>query len=154
VLHEPADLSEWLAAGPLGVGSLPASPRDLALARELREALWHLFQAAAGDERLGATWLGALNATAARPGLQARLLAPGRRVWHRATTACALATIAASAVELLGGDDADRVRRCAGERCWLLYLDTSPAGRRRWCSMERCGNRAKVRSHRARRGNE
>jgi hypothetical protein len=32
----------------------------------------------------------------------------------------------------------------------VLYLDTTRSGTRRWCSMRRCGNRAKVRAHRAR----
>jgi hypothetical protein len=38
-----------------------------------------------------------------------------------------------------------------GSRCSLLFVDTSRSGRRRWCSMERCGNRAKVAAHRRRR---
>ncbi|WP_245997945.1 CGNR zinc finger domain-containing protein [Nocardia pseudobrasiliensis] len=28
-----------------------------------------------------------------------------------------------------------------------MYLDPSPSGRRRWCSMATCGNRAKARRH-------
>lgn len=51
-----------------------------------------------------------------------------------------------NAVELLG-DRPDRVRSCEHEDCTLWFYDTSKAGRRRWCSMERCGNRAKVRRH-------
>jgi predicted RNA-binding Zn ribbon-like protein len=33
----------------------------------------------------------------------------------------------------------------------MIYRDESRTGTRRWCSMQRCGNRAKVRAHRARR---
>jgi predicted RNA-binding Zn ribbon-like protein len=44
-----------------------------------------------------------------------------------------------------------RVRECDGENCGWLFLDTSKAGRRRWCSMDICGNRAKVARHRQRR---
>ncbi|MBW8872916.1 MAG: CGNR zinc finger domain-containing protein, partial [Leifsonia sp.] len=43
-----------------------------------------------------------------------------------------------------------RIRECSAEDCRLVYLDTSRSGTRRWCSMHRCGNRAKVREHRAR----
>jgi predicted RNA-binding Zn ribbon-like protein len=43
---------------------------------------------------------------------------------------------------------------CAGERCHLIYADTSRPGRRRWCSMEHCGNRHKVRALRARRAGD
>jgi predicted RNA-binding Zn ribbon-like protein len=35
------------------------------------------------------------------------------------------------------------VRRCAGQACGWLFFD--PAGRRRWCTMAVCGNRAKAR---------
>jgi predicted RNA-binding Zn ribbon-like protein len=37
------------------------------------------------------------------------------------------------------------VRACPGAACGWMFLD--PAGRRRWCSMAWCGNRAKVRRH-------
>jgi predicted RNA-binding Zn ribbon-like protein len=46
--------------------------------------------------------------------------------------------------------DMSRVRRCASDRCVLMFLDTSKTGRRRWCDMGICGNRAKVASHHAR----
>jgi predicted RNA-binding Zn ribbon-like protein len=37
------------------------------------------------------------------------------------------------------------VRACPGHHCGWLFLD--PRGRRRWCSMSACGNRAKQRRH-------
>lgn len=53
------------------------------------------------------------------------------------------------AAELLVSDVHSRVGQCADDRgCGWLFLDTSKAGRRKWCSMEDCGNRAKVRRHR------
>ena len=51
------------------------------------------------------------------------------------------------AAELLTSDHLDRIHRCAGPGCGWLFLDTSPNRRRRWCSMEACGNRAKARRH-------
>ncbi|MFI0355774.1 CGNR zinc finger domain-containing protein [Actinomadura sp. 9N407] len=50
-------------------------------------------------------------------------------------------------VELLRTASPDRLRRCAGHDCVLWFLDTSRNGRRRWCSMTGCGNRAKARAH-------
>ena len=41
----------------------------------------------------------------------------------------------------------DKVRRCANPECGWLFLDDSRAGKRRWCSMLACGNRAKARRH-------
>jgi predicted RNA-binding Zn ribbon-like protein len=55
------------------------------------------------------------------------------------------------AVDLLSSTrDLSRVRECDGFNCGWLFIDTSKAGRRRWCSMDICGNRAKVVRHRNR----
>ncbi len=61
----------------------------------------------------------------------------------------ALIVLAHSAVALLTSEDIERVRKCAHEACDWLFLDRSRNGRRRWCRMEACGNRCKVRRHRA-----
>lgn len=50
-----------------------------------------------------------------------------------------------SAMQLLTGPQASRIRRCASETCDWLFLDTSKRGNRRWCDMTVCGNRAKAR---------
>ena len=56
-----------------------------------------------------------------------------------------LATIARSAIELLGGPDRERLRRCEHSDCVLSFVATNP--RRRWCSASGCGNRARVARH-------
>jgi predicted RNA-binding Zn ribbon-like protein len=40
-----------------------------------------------------------------------------------------------------------RVRRCNLPPCGCYFVDTSRSGRRRWCAMALCGNRAKARRH-------
>jgi predicted RNA-binding Zn ribbon-like protein len=50
---------------------------------------------------------------------------------------------------LLASTDLVAVRSCPGHDCGWLFLD--PRGRRRWCTMAVCGNRAKARRHAARR---
>jgi predicted RNA-binding Zn ribbon-like protein len=62
----------------------------------------------------------------------------------------ARATIAGSFAHFLADNGADRLRICANEGCRYLFIDRSPAGRRRWCDMRTCGNQAKVARHRAR----
>jgi predicted RNA-binding Zn ribbon-like protein len=57
--------------------------------------------------------------------------------------------IAAATMDIFRHDPG-RVRRCAGPLCVLLFLDVSKSGRRRWCDMAVCGNRAKVAAHHAR----
>lgn len=60
-----------------------------------------------------------------------------------------LHAVALSAADLLCGPDRASVRACPGTDCGWLFLDRR--GRRTWCSMTTCGNRAKVRAHAARR---
>jgi predicted RNA-binding Zn ribbon-like protein len=59
--------------------------------------------------------------------------------------------VARNAAELMtNARELSRVHECEGVNCGWLFLDTSKAGRRRWCSMDICGNRAKVARHRNR----
>ena len=44
----------------------------------------------------------------------------------------------------------DRLRICHGPNCSWLFIDSSKAGRRRWCDMGVCGNDAKSRRFHAR----
>ena len=53
-----------------------------------------------------------------------------------------------SAAELLISEKLNRIRDCDG--CGWLFLDTTKGGRRRWCDMRLCGNRAKSKRHYAR----
>jgi predicted RNA-binding Zn ribbon-like protein len=58
--------------------------------------------------------------------------------------------VARSAAVLLVSEQLSRVRICDADTCRWLFLDTSKSGRRRWCDMKVCGNRAKARRHYAR----
>ncbi|SEO31957.1 Conserved protein containing a Zn-ribbon-like motif, possibly RNA-binding [Actinacidiphila rubida] len=42
------------------------------------------------------------------------------------------------------------LRECGASECRMLYLDSTPGRRRRWCSMRRCGNNAKAARYRDR----
>jgi len=55
-----------------------------------------------------------------------------------------------SATALLLSGESTRVRQCSDQYCSWLFVDASRNGRRRWCSMQLCGNRARVRSYRRR----
>ncbi|MFF8601432.1 CGNR zinc finger domain-containing protein [Streptomyces sp. NPDC015232] len=59
--------------------------------------------------------------------------------------------LALQALDLLRTLPTERTRVCPGRRCGWLFVDTSRAGRRRWCSMATCGNSAKGRTHYERR---
>jgi len=58
--------------------------------------------------------------------------------------------VSQSALSLLTNPaEMNMVTECPGEDCGYLFRDTSH-GRRRWCSMKSCGNRAKVQRFRDR----
>lgn len=110
----------------------------------LRDALWRLF---ARPDQDRAADLSRLN-QAFGDGTVLRLVSadgglavdPGDDL-----TAWLLRPVAYSALELLTSARLTRVKTCPGTRCGWIFLDESPNARRRWCSMETCGNRAKAR---------
>ncbi|HEY4659199.1 MAG TPA: ABATE domain-containing protein [Gemmatimonadaceae bacterium] len=53
-----------------------------------------------------------------------------------------------SAADALVNGEMARVRRCADPRCARVFFDGSRNGKRRWCEMATCGNRAKAARHR------
>jgi predicted RNA-binding Zn ribbon-like protein len=55
-----------------------------------------------------------------------------------------------SAAASLVEQELARIRRCADARCPRVFLDSTRNGRRRWCDMATCGNRAKAARFRAR----
>jgi predicted RNA-binding Zn ribbon-like protein len=152
-LHEPADLGEWLAEPPLeAVMTAPLTARDLSAAKTLRQAIWDVAHARAADRPLPAGAVATINRAAAAAPLVPELTADGTTAgWVppvRATQA--LSTLARELIELLSGPLAGRIRECASDTCPMVFVDSSRPGARRWCSMERCGNRAKVASFRNR----
>jgi predicted RNA-binding Zn ribbon-like protein len=52
--------------------------------------------------------------------------------------------IAESAAWLLEHGDMSLLRRCENPDCILFFYDTTKNKRRRWCSMDACGSRAKA----------
>lgn len=127
-----------------------------ARAIEVREALYRVFVAIA---RGGTPTRGDLDVIegAYREALGRARLVAGERgyMWEWAGEAGALDRplwpIVRSAVELLMSAEVGRVKECGNQGCGWLFLDTSKNGSRRWCSMEGCGSRVKMRRYYARR---
>lgn len=63
----------------------------------------------------------------------------------------ALARLVESIAREVSQGRPERLRVCADPGCGWAFHDTSRSGRRRWCDMTTCGNRAKVARHRERR---
>ncbi|NVO27233.1 CGNR zinc finger domain-containing protein [Donghicola sp. C2-DW-16] len=68
---------------------------------------------------------------------------------HLWTPADLIIRIAAAAARLITEADFRYVRNCEGPSCTLYFLDVSKNHKRRWCSMEVCGNRAKAAAFRS-----
>ncbi|GAA2059914.1 CGNR zinc finger domain-containing protein [Streptomyces albiaxialis] len=153
---EPA-LSDFLtrhrlAPDALAGGAAP-SARDLASVRALREEVGELLRAES-EERV-AEGASALVARAGRGPVLDRDAA-GEWQWYVATEPGAplagelgvlIGTGLLGALRTLGHA---RFRACASPECAGLFVDTSKAGRRRYCVPEVCGNRLNVANYRAR----
>jgi len=112
-----------------------AAETVLARAVRLREAVY--------ATALGGDAWGVIAREAERAARLARLTPAGWELPERLDLPV-LAGARAAADFLLRTDPA-AVRACPGTQCGWLFLD--PLGRRRWCSMSTCGNRAKQRRH-------
>jgi predicted RNA-binding Zn ribbon-like protein len=147
-LGDQAGADAWLAAisdrVPREVrgGRVPAHTL-----RELRDSVRAVLHAALDDTPPPRTALRALNAvTAAAPeALTAQLDAGGHVTLTRtrpgSTRAGAvLAVLAASTLELVGGQRRQDLRACGAPGCVLMFVKDHP--RREWCSVA-CGNRAR-----------
>ncbi|HWH15471.1 MAG TPA: ABATE domain-containing protein, partial [Miltoncostaeaceae bacterium] len=147
----PGDLHAWLVtAGLLAPEAPPATAAHVTAARDLREAIDLLVSAVtarrAAPPAAVATVDGWLRRVAGGPAL---VVAGGIPVLRAAAPAgeagAALGAVARDAARMLGTPERERVRICASDTCSARFFDRSPAGRRRWCSMSACGNRAKAR---------
>lgn len=59
-----------------------------------------------------------------------------------------LAILATSALAILADPrEVRRIKLCPGSNCGWLFVDETRNGRRKWCMMETCGNRAKSARH-------
>ena len=149
LLAEPDDLGRWFVAAGLAKERPKVPPHVLQRARELREAIYRLALARISNRPFPEADRVLLNRRAAGATPAPHL---GRNGFYSTTGSASelLSLIAREAVELFGSPLGDRIRRCEGEGCALLFVDTSRSGARRWCSMAGCGNKAKVASFRAR----
>ena len=140
--------------GELASRSPDAAELQLRDARELRESIFGVFSAVAGGDEPQAVDREALNRFHQRAMSRGKLVhaaegfgwgwedddALDRPLWP----------LVRSAVDLLLTGDQRRLRECAADDCGWLFYDTSRNQSRRWCSMQSCGNRAKVQQFRDR----
>jgi predicted RNA-binding Zn ribbon-like protein len=150
------DVLRWLVrTGMLEVKTAPPGRRGalLTAARGLREISRILVTARKANRRLDP---GALNDFLAQADSHGELMR-GKdgaltvtRRYDQTNPNGLLAPLAEAVAEFLATADFRLVRRCEGEDCVLWFYDRTKAHRRRWCSMDVCGNRNKVAKFRSR----
>lgn len=121
-------------------------------ALDLREALHRLAQAVRQGKAIRLADLEVLNRCLLRYPEERVIAASGARLGWKAhgdglELGSPLGAVARLGADLLLTAEPASIRCCAGPGCGWLFHDTSPNKRRRWCSMESCGNRAKARRH-------
>ena len=149
-LTTPDELSAWLSTRfPELEGA--ATDGELSDARSLQQSLARLITAAGSGETGAAEDIDVVNLFAATPDIPPSLAGGTRQAGRsRARVGQCLSAITRDAIEIFADHNAERVRECAADDCSLIFYDESRSNNRRWCSMQRCGNRAKVRAHRGR----
>jgi predicted RNA-binding Zn ribbon-like protein len=152
-LDSPGALAGWLEVAQLAPSALDVTPRAYRRALTLREAIARATAAVVANGKPAADDVARINDFAkgatARIALDPATLTIVDAV--RDPLTAALGRIARDAIELLGNsEERARLRACGLGSCGSIFL--TPAGRRerRWCSMARCGNRAKASAHRDR----
>jgi predicted RNA-binding Zn ribbon-like protein len=157
LLQSDEDVLSWLeqAGYPApDIGHTPRRVHLLSAARTLRESIRSLVEMRKDGKR-------------GNPSVLNHFLATGRSyrqlVWSKSnelkidtvrkeqTAESILAPVAEAAADLLAMADFALVKRCENTTCGLWFYDQTRSHRRRWCSMQRCGNRHKVAAYRTRR---
>jgi predicted RNA-binding Zn ribbon-like protein len=146
ILHRPADVARYLGIV-LGCEPPRTSRSDLNAALALRSAITTIARTLAD----GATntppqgEVDRLNAAAFHEPLRVMLTTDTEQIIEPGTARAACSTLARDAIDLFGSALRGRIRVCEADDCGLLFVDTSRPGRRRWCSMDWCGDRQKKR---------
>ena len=155
-LGQPADAAAWFRDHRLihEADRHRWTQADLERTRAVRAALRDVVDSVVLDRKPAKESLRLVNEVLDHgPRPQLELDGSTVRIGHRhvgSAIAEALVPIAEAIVDELATGRPDRFRICANDTCRWTFYDASPTGRRRWCDMKTCGNRAKAARHRQR----
>jgi predicted RNA-binding Zn ribbon-like protein len=141
----PGRFRDWLAGN--GLPPVPAGAGQLSAVAEMREAAYRLLAGHGSDVDVAVVdgW-----SSRAIPGPGLRREPDGTLTLKQPPSSFeSLMSLLARDFAELAAQPPGQLRRCDFAECGTLYLDTSRGRRRRWCSMGRCGNVAKVTRFRA-----
>lgn len=147
----PEDLRAWLLGRELIEDGEQVRAADLQYALETREALRGMLLTNGGappDEHAVDT----VNRAATRAQLTLKFDVDGGSGLQPIARGVdgAVGAVLAVAFAAMAEGSWSRLKVCPEETCRVAFFDNSKNRSRRWCSMEVCGNRTKVRSYRKR----
>jgi predicted RNA-binding Zn ribbon-like protein len=146
----PAALVAWLAGRGLDPGAR-ATRAEWEEALAVREALRDLLLEHNEVEADVGRATGVLDAAAKRSGLGVRFAAGAARIEPSAGgLRGAVGRILAEVSTGMADGTWERLKACRADDCKYAFLDTAKNRSRAWCSMQSCGNRAKVAAYRER----
>lgn len=148
LLNSTADFVLWVKQAGF-THKVFESEFDLLEIHQFRQALRALFSAKMDAQLLPAEPLQTLNGYLKDAPMHQQLLQRDCEVVlqplsDQLSKAQLLGEIAHRASQILISSAKHPIKSCASHSCILMFLDTSKAKKRRWCSMEWCGNRAKA----------
>jgi predicted RNA-binding Zn ribbon-like protein len=147
----PKALGNWLAERGLLSQDSHVTRAELEETKRVREALRDLLAAQNGVEVDVAKAGAELDDAICRAKLALRFSDGAMRLVPGASgVRGAVGRILAEVSAAMAGGTFERMKACRADDCRWAFLDTAKNRSRAWCSMESCGNRAKVHAYLAR----
>jgi predicted RNA-binding Zn ribbon-like protein len=142
------DLSRWAAEMDVTLDPDDTSMNIDAI-RQLRRALktllmTHIDKSPLPNETLALVNQYLINAPTQQKLIQVDQTIELQPLYKKLSVDQLLGKIVYEAAGLLNSPYHQQIKHCSNEKCVLIFVDTSRSKKRRWCSMERCGNRAKA----------
>ena len=152
LLSDTATMAEWFAQEGLAPGTTCPTPAELAHAVELRDALRAVLAAHNAGATAPAPASRALDAAAERARLRLHFDEAGGAslVPEAVGFDGALGRLLAIVHDAIAQGTWGRLKTCREHDCEWAFYDHTKNRSGAWCSMERCGNRAKARAFRER----
>jgi predicted RNA-binding Zn ribbon-like protein len=149
-LPTPGALADWLRAHELDPGSR-VTRADHEAALGVREALRDLMSANNDVPTDVEAATSVLDAAARRADYCVRFVEGGARLQPDVGgVRGAIGVILAEVFSAMSEGSWNRLKACRADDCRYAFFDGAKNASRAWCSMQSCGNRAKVSAYRAR----
>jgi predicted RNA-binding Zn ribbon-like protein len=146
------DAGRWLAQAGVLPGAVALAGAEQHAVVEVREAIRGVLSAHVGGladpeaaSRLSMALAPGRLAVSVDPAGSARLVSADHDPVSRV-----IGSIAIAIAEAATAGTWARLKSCLGASCGWAFYDRSPSGQSRWCSMQVCGARAKMRAYRGR----